>query len=116
MRDFWSDLRYAVRMHLKSPVSTVVMMLALALGIGVNSSTFISLESIVLHPLPYPNLDRIVAVQETSRTQPGDRLPLTPADYLDLHSSAHSFSAFAAYDVAGVTYSGGEESQRLQSA
>ena len=47
---------------------TLLMVLALAVGIGMNSAGFIFVNAIVLHPLPYPRFDRIMLVEESEQT------------------------------------------------
>jgi hypothetical protein len=71
MTAMFRDLLYAYRQLRKSPVTTGVLILALALGIGANASMFTSINSIILDPFPYPNLDRIMTVWETKQLTPG---------------------------------------------
>ena len=66
MRSLFQDVRYGWRMLLKNPGFTMVATLALALGIGANSAIFSIINAIVLKPLPFDDLDRIVAVWELS--------------------------------------------------
>ncbi len=56
-------LAYAFRSLLKSPVFSLVAILALALGIGANSAIFSMIEAIFLRPLPYADPGRIVQLQ-----------------------------------------------------
>jgi len=42
-----------------------VAVLALALGIGVNASSFTAVSALVLHPLPFPPLERVMTLWET---------------------------------------------------
>ena len=54
------DLRYAVRMLVKDPWFTFVAVLALGLGIGVNSTVFTFVNAVLLRGLPFPNAHQIV--------------------------------------------------------
>ncbi len=91
------DIRYAVRILLKSPVATSVAVLALALGIGVNSSIFITVSSLILHPLPYPHLERIVTIWETPPKLHDQKSGFAPANLIDLKNGARSFQKLADY-------------------
>ncbi len=58
------DARYATRMLRKSPGLSVVVMLMLALGIGATAAIFTFVNSILLHPLPFPAANRLVTIWE----------------------------------------------------
>jgi putative ABC transport system permease protein len=94
------DLRYSVRMLLKSPGFTLVVVLTLALGIGANTAIFSVINSVLLRPLPFHQPDRLVYLRVTEAS-PGD-YPLTGPDYLDWQSRNHTFEATSLYSWSGT--------------
>lgn len=111
-----ADLRYALRTLRQNPGFTSMTVLSLALGIGVNLSIFVSLYYVVLHPLPYPQLDRIMAVSETRAKALSDRNPVAPADYLDWKRTSRSFESLAAYREWDANLTGIDRPDHIQAA
>jgi hypothetical protein len=64
LEDFLSDLRYGLRQLFRSPGVAVVCVLTLTLGIGANAAIFSAVHAVLLRPLPFPNSDRLVLVNE----------------------------------------------------
>jgi predicted permease len=60
------DLRYGVRVMLRSPGFTLVAMMVLAIGIGVNVAAFSLFDMLALKPLPVPNADTLVRLERRS--------------------------------------------------
>src|ERR1700684_4394344 len=96
MNHLMDDVRLAFRGFRKSPAVAAVIVLALALGIGVNSTCFVYVSGLLLHPFPYPQLDRIMTIWESPANQPGDRAAVAPADFLDAKDRSTSFAALSA--------------------
>ena len=73
------DVRFALRTLRSKPGFTVFASLSLALGIGANIAVFTLLYSVLINPLPYPESERLLFVEETSRV-----LPLYAAAGMDM--------------------------------
>src|SRR5215475_14358063 len=66
--EMFQDLRFALRMLLRHPGFTLVAILTLTLGVGANTAIFSVVNALILRPLPYPDPERLVWVEEVSRT------------------------------------------------
>jgi putative ABC transport system permease protein len=92
-----NNFRYAVRQLRKSPGFTFVAVLTLALGIGANTAIFTVVNAVLLQPLPYPDADRLVAVQSRNFQENLKRLGFAPAGFRDVEKQVTSFDAIAAF-------------------
>ena len=88
-----TDLRYAIRQLIKNPGFTVIAMLALALGIGANTAIFSVVNAVLLRPLPYPESERLVAINQRSHSF--DFESVSYPDYLDWREANRSFTDIA---------------------
>jgi macrolide transport system ATP-binding/permease protein len=106
------DLRYALRMLCRSPGFTAVAILALALGIGVNTAVFTAYKAMIARPLDARDSSRMVNLALAN--EPNFSYP----DYESYRDSAHSFSGLIAWSSDEVTLSdaGGIAGQRAPAA
>ena len=88
------DIRFAVRQLLKSPGFTVVAVLTLALGIGVNSTMFSVLNALIFKGAPFGDSGRLVDVFTTAPDLP--YLIWSPAEAHDIRQQSTVFDGFAA--------------------
>ena len=103
------DVRYSLRQLLKHKGFTVVAVLTLALGIGVNTAMFSVLNTFLFRSLPYPEPERLVRVFRTSPHS--QSWPFSNANFFDQHDQNTVFEKMAAY-----TYSSRNLSEQGQTA
>src|SRR5262252_4419073 len=91
-----TDVRYALRGLAQKPGFAIAVILTLALGIGANAVLFALVNAVVLRPLPYPNADRLIYIQQINLE--GGAEPLTDLMYADWTALTKSTDLAAAYD------------------
>src|SRR5437899_10025553 len=111
-----NDLKFALRQLRKSPGFTFVAVLTLALGIGANTATFSIVNAVLLRPLPYPDADRIMVLNESSG--PGQNYSVALPDYFDWQHDNTVFEHLAATHKESRNLSGisGREPERISCA
>jgi len=101
----WQDIRFGIRTFLKSPGITLLILVTLALGIGANTTVFSVINSVLVQPLPYPNPDRIVQVEDLLPAN-GSLITSSLPKYIFVRERAHSFDAFTAMSGGRFQISG----------
>ncbi len=111
-----ADLKFALRQLRKSPAFTLIAVITLALGIGANTAIFSIVNAVVLRPLPYPNADRIMVLNESSG--PGQDYSVALPDYFDWRNDNTVFEHLAATHKESRNLSGiaGRDSERVSCA
>ena len=112
MQSFWQDVRYNLRMLLKSPGFTAIAIVTLALGIGANTALFTVVNGILLNPLPYREPDSLVALYAKSKEF--SRSSISYPNFLDWQRENRSFSAMAAFRADNLNLTGAGEPERLR--
>jgi len=108
------DVRFGLRMLMKHRLATLVSVVALALGIGANTAMFSLAEAFLLHPAPFENADRIVALVDSRPQQNIDMNAVAPATYFDWRKESHSFEQLGAYAWDELNLTGDGHPQKVQ--
>ena len=114
MTTLLQDLRFALRMLLKSPGFTAVAVATLALGIGANTAIFSVVHAVLLRPLPYTSPERLVAVGEDNVGRGFHLATASPPNFFDWRRRASRFEAMAAYDPATLELAGAGAPERVE--
>jgi putative ABC transport system permease protein len=94
---FAHDIRYAARTLVRKPGFTAVVVGTLALCIGANTAIFSVVNSVLLHGLPYADLDRLVSIWSNDTQSKRERNSVSVGDYRDMRARAKTLSQVAAY-------------------
>ncbi|MGH9908453.1 MAG: hypothetical protein ACRD8U_23070 [Pyrinomonadaceae bacterium] len=114
MHTLWQDIRYGVRMLRKSPGITVVVIVALALGIGANSAIFSVVNTVLLRPLPYDESDQLVFLNE--RSQVLDEMSISYPNFTDWRNQNQVFEKIGVYNRNSYNLTGAGEAERIPTA
>jgi putative ABC transport system permease protein len=114
MDAFLNDIRYALRNLIKRPAFTIVAAITLALGIGANSAIFSAIYALLLKPLPFPELDRVVAVWDKMPSRGILHNEVALANYLDWRAQTQSFEQLALYRWWNANLTGIDPPERIQ--
>ena len=107
----WQDIRYAARMLLKNPGVTIIVIIALALGIGANTAIFSVVNTVLLRPLPYQESDRLVFLNEKSPVL--DEMSISYPNFLDWRNHNQSFEKIGVFNRASYNLTGVGEAERI---
>jgi predicted permease len=110
VEDFFSDVRYGLRMLRHNPVFTAVGLLTIAIGIGANAAVFSVVNSVLLKPLHYPQAEQLVSLHQTAPGAAGmadfeNGLLLSPSMYFTYAEQNRTFQSLGVWepDTANVT-------------
>lgn len=107
------DVRFGLRMLLKSPVFTLVAVLALAVGIGANTAIFTLVHAVLIKPLPYAEPENLIMVWEHNRPRLRERNVISLANFLRWQEQNTSFEQLAAFWSSTSTLTGVDEPEEV---
>jgi predicted permease len=114
VEDLFLDFRYALRALKQNPGFAAVALLTLALGTGATTVMFTVVNSVLLRPLPYPQPQRLVTVQEQTQTatQYGNLWAFAYPNFLDCKRESRTLD-MAGWRRIGGTLTGNGDAEYL---
>ena len=101
------DVRYGFRAMRRSPAFSLVVILTLALGIGLNTAIFSVVDAVLLKPLPYPDSERLTWFGESTGRAEG--ISVTWGNFKQWRDNNRTFDAMAAFQFTELTLTGRSE-------
>lgn len=114
MNTFLYDLRYGFRMLMKNPGFTFAALVTLALGIASSTAIFSVIDGVLLRPLPYPDSEKIMVVDQTVRSTGARGGASAPANYIDWVAQNGVFSHMSASRGEQCSLSDGDRPERVR--
>ncbi|HEX7774688.1 MAG TPA: ABC transporter permease, partial [Pyrinomonadaceae bacterium] len=114
MNTLLQDIRFGLRMLLKSPSISIVATIALALGIGANTAIFSVVNAVLLRPLPFPDSDSLVSIFETNTQRGQQRGSHSFPNFFDLRTQNTVLERVACYHGGDFIMTGRGEPARVQ--
>ncbi|HEX8174889.1 MAG TPA: ABC transporter permease [Pyrinomonadaceae bacterium] len=112
----WQDLRYGFRMLTKNPGFTIVAVLAIALGIGANTTMFSTVNALILRPFSFDNQDRLIMIWERTQDTGVKRGSVAPGNFADWRDQSRSFEEIAAVHKRAFNLTEGDQPERVSGA
>ena len=116
MTNLMMNVRTGWRALFARPGYTLVAILALALGIGANTTIFSVVNAVLLKPLPYPNADRLIWIWERNPVNNIERESTSIPNFVDWQKQNRSFEQLTAWGRTRVTLTGSGEPEQLLAA
>lgn len=115
MDTFFRDLRYSIRLLIKSPAFTGVAVLSIALGVGANTTVFSVINAVLLKSLPYKDPESLVLVWGDSRTESNLKKhnQVSATDIADIRSQSSVFEDVTTYTGWNPIMSGDNQAERI---
>ncbi len=112
LETLWSDIRFGLRMLRKNPGFTAVALTTLALGIGGNTAIFSIVNGVLLNPLPFPQPDRLVALNESKPNF--EQGSISYPNFLDWQRDNRTFSSMAVARRYAFSLTGKGEAEQVK--
>jgi putative ABC transport system permease protein len=113
---FVQDVRFGLRLLLRRPALSAGLILTLALGLGANASIFSVVSSVLLHPLPFRQADRLAVLWAADRKHADQQVEVSYRDLVEWQRRSRVFESFAALSSVNldIALTGGDRPQQVE--
>ena len=91
------DVRYAVRLLRRAPGFAALAVLTLALGVGATTVVYAIVDNVLLRPVPYDHVDRLVRVFEVREDEPGRSVNASIPNFADWQARSRTIEVMGVY-------------------
>ncbi len=113
MGSLWQDLRYGARTLVKKPGFTLIAVLTLALGIGLNTAVFSVADAVLFRPLPFAEPQRLAEIWQQQPGSQNARPGLRWEAFQEWREQTEVFEHVEAYNPRSFTLTGGKEPETI---
>ena len=99
LESLWRDICYCAYVLVRRPAFSAAALLILALGIGLNGAIFSVVNSVLLHPLPYRQPDRLVQLWESIPKANVQKDVIAPGNFLEWQTRSRDFQEMSAFNI-----------------
>ena len=110
------DIRFALRQLLKQPAFTAIAVVTVALAIGATTAVLSLVNGLLIRPLPYREPQQLVLLLQHFKSQNLDRIPVSPPEFKDYETRAHSFEKLGAFGYTNFNLAGEDKPERIPGA
>ncbi|HZO53640.1 MAG TPA: ABC transporter permease [Bryobacteraceae bacterium] len=116
LEESWQDLRFGLRMLIRTPAFSATVIITLGLGIGASTAIFNVVNGVLLKGLPFREPDRLVTLYEQMSKRAIRKFTFSPPDYIALTQQNEWFSSVGAFRNLDYEISGSGTPERVQGA
>lgn len=110
------DIRFALRQLLKQPAFTAIAVLTIALAIGATTAVLSLVNGLLVRPLPYRDPQQLVLLLQHFKSQNLERIPVSPPEFKDYETRAHSFEKIGAFGYTNFNLAAEDRPERVTGA
>src|SRR6187549_2822196 len=110
------EIKVALRQLWKSPSFTVIAVITVALAIGATTAVLSLVNALLVRPLPYREPQQLVLLLQHFKSQNLERIPVSPSEFVDYKTRAHSFENLGAFGYTNFNLAGEDKPERISGA